>query len=147
MRLFAFILALLLLAGSVDPTRGWLIALAVVTGLAAIRPRFWNWFDARPAVDLRMASFVLAVLLLAGTIEPTRDWLIALSAVTGLALFMPRMIGFDVFGRDDAGGCGWRWERRFDRWSERADRDWSRWERRMDRRGMRHSVGWRDDWS
>ena len=61
MRLFAFILALLLLAGSVDPTRGWLITLVVVTGLAAVRPRFWNWFHMRPTNDLRLVSFILAM--------------------------------------------------------------------------------------
>ena len=147
MRLAAFVLALLLLAGTVDPTRGWLITLVVLTGLAAIRPRFWNWFDVRPAVDLRLASFVLAVLLLAGTVDPTRDWLIALAAVTGAAMCMPRIIAFDLFGRDHARRRSWRWERRFDRSGERADRDWTRWERRMDRRGMRHTDGWGDDWS
>ena len=141
MRLFAFILALLLLAGSVDPTRGWLITLVVVTGLAAIRPRFWNWFHIRPVVDLRLASFVLAVLLLAGTIDPTRDWLIALSVVTGLARCMPRIIAFDMFGVDD--DRAWRWQRRGERGSQRADRGWERWERRR----MRHTDGWGDDWS
>jgi outer membrane murein-binding lipoprotein Lpp len=146
-RLFAFILALLLLAGSVDPTRGWLITLVVVTGLAAIRPRFWNWFHVRPVVDLRLAAFVLAVLLLAGTIDPTRDWLIALSVVTGLAMCMPRMMAFDLFRADRDDDRAWRWQRRAERWSQRADRGWERWERRMDRRRMRHTDGWGDDWS
>src|SRR5205823_10379967 len=80
MRLVTFIIALLLLAGSVDPTRGWLIALVVVSGLAAIRWRTWAPFSFRPAIDLRLAMFVIAVLLLAGTIDPTRDWLIVLPA-------------------------------------------------------------------
>ncbi len=145
MRLFAFIVALLLLAGSIDPTRGWLIALVVVTGLSALRPRFWNWFDVRPAMDLRLASFVLAVLLLAGTVEPTREWLIALSVVTGLAMVMP-----GAFGLGWSGACrdgGWRWQRHLDRWSGGADRDRTRWERRMDRRRMRQTDGWGDDWS
>lgn len=145
MRLAAFVLALLLLAGSVDPTRGWLITLVVLTGLAAIRPRFWNWFDVRPAVDLRLASLVLAVLLLAGTVAPTRDWLIALAAVAGTAMCMPRIIAFDLFGRDRARHRSWRWERQFDRWGERADRAWARWERRMDRRRMWRTDGWGDD--
>lgn len=147
MRLAAFIIALLLLGGSVDTTRGWLIALVVLTGLAAIRPRFWWWLDVRPAVDLRLAAFVLAVLLLAGTVDPTRDWLIALAVVTGLAMFMPRLIAVDVFGRDSGRDRWWRWERRSDRWADRADRKWALWERRMDRRPMRRSDGWGDDWS
>lgn len=147
MRLAAFVLALLLLAGTVDPTRGWLITLVVLAGLAALRPRFWTWFDVRPAVDLRLASFVLAVLLLAGTVDPTRDWLIALAAVTGAALCMPRIIAFDFFGRDYGRYRSPRWERRFNRSDERADREWARWERRLDRRGTHQADVWGDDWS
>lgn len=150
MRLFAFIVALLLLAGSIDPTRGWLIALVVVTGVSALRPRFWNWLHVRPAIDLRLASFVLAVLLLAGAIDATREWLIVLSVVTGLAMIAPGMIGADCFGRGRDDRRAWRWQRRVDRWSARAERrddDWADWERRMDRRRMRHADGWGDDWS
>jgi hypothetical protein len=143
MRLFAFILALLLLAGSVDPTRGWLITLVVVTGLVAVRPRFWNWFRVRPANDLRLASFILAILLLAGVVDPTRGWLIALSVVTGLAMTTPNF-GIDLFGinRHDHHDYSWRWRRRAGRWASRAD---DAWDRRMDR--MRRTDGWGDDWS
>jgi hypothetical protein len=95
MRILAFVLALLLLAGSVDPTRGWLIVLVVLTGVAAMRLRPWAPFDVRPALDVRLASFVLAVLLLAGTVDPTKDWLIALSAVTGVAAFMPHVLSLE----------------------------------------------------
>jgi hypothetical protein len=148
MRLFAFILALLLLAGSIDPTRGWLITLVVVTGLAAMRPRFWNWLHVQPSNDLRLVSFILAILLLAGVVDPTRNWLIALTVVTGLAMTAPSF-GVDLFGFNhrDHDDHGWHWQRRLGRWSERADRDWTRWERRMDRRRMRHTDGWGDDWS
>src|SRR5207302_5929355 len=89
MRLVTFIIALLLLAGSVDPTRGWLIALVVVSGLAAIRWRTWAPFSFDPAIDLRLATLVIAVLLLAGTIDPTRDWLTVPAVISGLALFTP----------------------------------------------------------
>jgi hypothetical protein len=147
MRLFAFIVALLLLAGSIDPTRGWLIALVVVTGISALRPRLWNWLHVRPAVDLRLASFVLAALLLGGAIDPSRDWLIVLAVVTGLAMVSPRF-GIDLFGFDAHDHHrGRRWQRRMDRWSERADGNWAKWERRMDRRRMGHTDGWGDDWS
>jgi len=156
MRLLAFIIALLLLAGTIDPTRGWLIALVVVTGVAVFRPRPWNPFHLRPAVDVRLASFVLAVLLLAGTIDPTRDWLIGLSIVTGVAAFMPRVIAFDLFGEHERrrwwADCvpGGRWEAKFDRWGERAQRDWDRWERRTERRRERRAARandpWGDDW-
>jgi hypothetical protein len=156
MRLLAFIIALLLLAGTVDPTRGWLIALAVVTGVAVFRPRPWNPFRLTPAVDVRLASFALAVLLLAGTIEPAREWLIGLSIVTGVAAFMPRIVAFDVFGErerrrwwmDCVPGVrtDWRREPASDRWGERAQRDWDRWNRREERRARRAMDRWGDDW-
>ncbi len=169
MRLLAFVLALLLLAGNIDPTRGWLIALVVLTGLAAVRPRIWAPWDFRPRIDARLAAFVLAVLLLAGTIEPTRDWLIALSAVTGVAAFMPRAFALDrILGHEShgRGRRGWRWDWSWEpddarRWSRHVarpeppvapmppdpddERRWSRWERRMERRWRRwDSFG--DDW-
>jgi hypothetical protein len=123
MRLLAFVLALLLLAGTVDATRGWLIVLVVLTGVAAFRLRAWRPLDFRPALDVRMASFVLAVLLLAGTVEATRDWLIALSAATGVAAFMPRVLSLE----QDRGHRRWRGHAR--RWREemrawRWDEDW-----------------------
>ena len=41
-RLSVFIIALLLLAGAVEPSKGWLIALAVLSGLSLLRGRsFW----------------------------------------------------------------------------------------------------------
>jgi hypothetical protein len=168
MRLLAFVLALLLLAGSIDPTRGWLITLVVLTGLAAVRPRFRAPFDVRPRLDVRLASFVLAVLLLAGTIDPTRDWLIALAAVTGVAAFMPRVFALDGFLGFDRGRRHrrWHWNWAWDPdedfgwgWSahrpERPlrpappdfddDRRWTRWERRFERR-MRRRDPFGDDW-
>jgi hypothetical protein len=171
MRLLAFVLALLLLAGDIDPTRGWLITLVVLTGLAAVRPRFWSPFDLRPRLDARLASFVLAILLLAGTVNPTRDWLVALAAVTGVAAFMPRVFALDGFlGFDHGRGSrhrrwrsDWSWEPDDgDRWSYRGtspeppirparpdaddDRRWTRWERRFERR-MRRRDPFGDDWS
>ena len=95
MRLLAFVLALLLLAGEVDPTRGWLIALVVLTGIAAFRIRPWRGLNLRPALDVRMASFALTVMLLAGVIDPTKDWLIVLSAVTGVAMLWPGPVSLD----------------------------------------------------
>ena len=91
MRLLTFIIALLLLGGAVEPTRGWLIALVVLSGLAAVRWRSWRPFTLRPAFDVRLATFVLAVLLLAGVIGPTRNWLIGLSVAAGIAMAMPRL--------------------------------------------------------
>jgi hypothetical protein len=86
MRLPAFVLSLLLLAGAIEPVQGWLIALTVLTGLAAVRFKAWAPWILRPALDFRMAALVLAVLLLVGTFDATRDWLIALSVVTASPL-------------------------------------------------------------
>jgi len=129
MRILAFVLALLLLAGNIDPTRGWLIALVVITGISAfrlLRPPYG--FLPRPVLDVRMGSFVLAVMLLAGTVEANKDWLIALSAVTGVAAFMPGLVSLDA-GRDD--------------------RPWVRWHSSRRRGHRRHDwvVDWEgDDW-
>jgi hypothetical protein len=113
MRLAAFILSLLLLAGAIDPTTGWLVTLVAVTGLAAFRIHLFWPFSPRPALDVRMAAFVLAVLLLAGTIEPTQGWLIALSVATGIALVCPRIVSIDRGYRNRLDY--WRW-RRWERW-------------------------------
>lgn len=134
MRIGAFVVALLLLAGDIDPTRGWLIALVVLTGLAFTRLHhsgIWHW---RPPVDTRLAAFVLAILLLAGTVDPTRDWLIGLTVVTGIAAFAPRL-----FALDAPRGGDWRMRhRRF---------DWDRWERKMDRHWRHDTDRFGDDWS
>jgi hypothetical protein len=131
--LIAFVIALLLLGGGIESEQGWLIALTVVTGLAALRPRPWNLL--RPALDMRLGAFVLAVLLLAGTVDPTREWLIALSIVTGLAAFMPSVLRLD--GWDDGGGWWWSgrpaWLERRRQRAARDQRSWERWQRRFDR--------------
>ena len=113
-RLLAFVLSLLLLAGTVDPTRGWMIVLTVLAGLGALRLRPWRMFNPQVRLDLRLASFAMALVLLAQVVEPARDWLIVMAVVSGLAAFMPRLIALD----------GHSWARSFD------DRTtWRRWDR------------------
>jgi hypothetical protein len=107
MRLAAFIVSLLLLAGSVEPVQGWLITLVVLTGLAAFRVHVFWPFSWRPALDVRMAAFVLAVLLLAGTIDATRGWLIVTTIATGVAMTCPGLLSID-----DGGPRPWRWRAR-----------------------------------
>jgi len=130
MRLATFVIALLLLAGSIDPTKGWLIALVVLAALAVARPFRRGLLDLRPNLEIaRVATLTLAALLLAGTIEPTRDWLIALTAVAGVSAFMPGLFG---------GGSHWDdlrpWPRvsRHGRHGDRFDKEWA-WD-------------WGDDW-
>jgi len=94
MRLATFIMALLLLAGSVDPTRNTFIVLTVFSGLAFVHWRPWRLLDAEPATDLRVVPFVLALLLLAGAIDPSRGVFIGLSVAAGVALVTPRLFGF-----------------------------------------------------
>jgi len=122
MAIAAFVISLVLLGGAADPTRGWLIALVALTGAVAMRLRPWAPLRLRPALDLRLASFALAVLLLAGTVDATRDWLIAMSVVSGLAAFMPRVVSLD--------GGEHRRHRRWREWPE--SHEWGdvarRWE-------------------
>ncbi len=150
MRLAAFIIALLLLAGSVDPSRGWLIALVVVTGLGALRVHVWRPWHLQPAVDIRLAAFVIAALLLAGAIDPTRGWLIALTVVSGLMMVSPHALSIDLFGVNHRRRSSQRWWRNDARdWapSNDDDREWQCWEQRMDRRVRRNTRRWGDDWS
>ena len=133
MGIAAFVIALLLLSGDIEPTRGWIIALVVLTGVSAMRMRPWRMLELRPALDVRLAAFVLALLLLAGTVDATKDWLIALSAVTGMAAFMPRLFALD--GHGDWRDCGpWRAERRHNRREARRAwrRDWREFDRNFD---------------
>ena len=75
----------------------------------------------------RLTVFVIALLLLAGEIEPSRSWFIALSVVSGLSLFMSRPFGW-------FGWFGWRRHWRGDRFARRMER---RFERRW---------SWDSDW-
>lgn len=75
---------------------------------------------------LRLAVFVIALLLLAGTVEPTTDWLIALSVLSGLSLVWSGPFGL----------FRWGWGSR-----RRADRFARRMERRFDRQ-----WNWDPDW-
>ena len=111
MAFVAFVIALLLLAGMVDVADGWLIALTVVSGLAAVRFVDSDGVPVRLRLDVRLAAFALAALLLAGVIDPTKDWLIALSVVTGVAAFMPRIVAFDRRRRwpDSRSYTNWDW--------------------------------------
>lgn len=154
MRLITFIIALLLLAGTVDPTQGWLIALTVVAGLAAFRPRFWGALTLKPAIDFRLATFVFAVLLLAGAIEPTKDWLIGLTIVSGIAMVCPKIISIDLFGeRERERTKFWYWTTTspFGRrvmdggWGDQAQADFDTWSgtpRRPNRPGETFEGEW-----
>ncbi len=155
MRLAAFVISLLLLDGAIDPTRGWLIALVVITGLSMMRVRFRGTLVVKPAIDLRLGAFIFAVLLLAGTIEPTKDWLIGLSILTGFAMAMPGVISFDIYGdRQRRRAKFWAWTTD-NQWASRiVDGDWgedAEWEiDRSSRRGRRGRPSRRnrgDEWA
>ncbi len=115
MRVLAFVISLLLLGGAVETESAWLVALSVVAGIAAFRLYPWRFFIPRPTFDVRMASFVLAVLLAVGAVDATKDWLIAMSIVSGVAAFMPGVIslegGDDRHWRGRWGRRAWRWDR------------------------------------
>lgn len=150
MRLAAFIIALLLLGGWADPSRAWLIALVVITGLVAMRVHIWRPWHLRPAFDIRLAAFVIAALLLGGAVDPERGWLIALTVVTGLAMVNPRTLSIDLFGINrHRGSHRSPWRKQPSDWFSRDDDDdeWRRWERHIDRRLRRAGGPWGDDWS
>ena len=48
LRLTIFIIALLLVAGAIEPTHGWLVAIAVLSGLSLFRIRPWRWIEGPP---------------------------------------------------------------------------------------------------
>lgn len=135
MRLAVFIISLMLLAGTVDATTGWLAVLASLAGIAAFRLYPWRLFIPRPTFDVRMASFVLALLLAFGAVDATKDWLIAMSAVSGVAAFMPGIMSLE--DRRGERGNWWGSCDGSDRRSRRLERRWRRWEQRFDREAWR----------
>jgi hypothetical protein len=66
----------------------------------------------------RLTIFIIALLLLAGAVEPTKAWFIALSVVSGLSLFLSRPFGWFR---------PWRHDRFARRMARRFERNWS-WE-------------------
>ena len=67
----------------------------------------------------RLTIFIIALLLLAGTIEPSKAWFIALSVIAGLSLVFSRPFGW--FGRR----APWRGDRFARRMERRFERQWS----------------------
>ncbi|MBF6600550.1 MAG: hypothetical protein IVW36_08575 [Dehalococcoidia bacterium] len=120
MRVAVFVIALLLLTGSLEPSRAPLIALTVLAGLAALGWRPWRPFDLRVVPETRLATFVLAALLLAGVIDPTRGWLSGLTIAAGLAMltaptpaFCGRSRSYTRCRQGD-GGCRRAWSAGWD---------------------------------
>lgn len=68
----------------------------------------------------RLTVFIIALLLLAGEIEPSKSWFIALAVVSGLSLFCSRPFGW-------LGRRSWRGDRFARRMERRFERNWS-WE-------------------
>jgi hypothetical protein len=66
----------------------------------------------------RLAVFIIALLLLAGTVEPTKDWLIALAVLSGLTLVWSGPFSFFRWG--------WRSRRKADRFARRMERRFER---------------------
>ena len=122
MRLLAFGLALLLLAGSVEPTSAWLSVLVGLAAAGAIGLRFRGFPTLRPHLDVRLASLVLAVLLLAGAVEVEKEWLIAMAAVSGVAAFFPGLISLEA--PDDGRKRRQHWRRAHNRgrWRHQSSR-------------------------
>ena len=101
----AFIIALLLTAGTVEPEGAWLVTLAVLTGLHGLRPRF------SPFGAVAIAAFVIALLLAIDAIEPTGGWLVSLTVLTGIEAFRPG----SSRGRRRWRDWAWEWDWNRDR--------------------------------
>ncbi len=67
---------------------------------------------------LRLTVFIIALLLLAGAVEPSQAWFIALSVLAGLSLVFSRPLRW--FGRRS-----WRADRFARRMERRFERQWS----------------------
>ncbi len=93
--LAAFIIALLLAVEALEPTGGWLVALTVLAGIEAFRPRrsLGRLFRGRWPNVIALSAFIIALLLTIGTIETTDSWLIALAVLTAIQAFRPRWSG------------------------------------------------------
>jgi hypothetical protein len=111
----SFIIALLLTVDAMEPTGPWLVALAVLTGLDALRPR-WSWSFSLNELFFagRLAAFVIALLLAAGGLDPAdEEWLVALTVLTGILAFVPRRMRW------------WRYRRWSRAWASGDwDEDW-----------------------
>ncbi len=64
----------------------------------------------------RITIFIIALLLVTGTVDPTRNWLVTLTVLSGLHLF--RFRPWRMFGGHSE-RHHWRWSPR--RWIEEPD--------------------------
>ncbi len=90
----AFIIALLLAIDAIEPSGPWLVALAVLTGLSALRPRRIArvWLGGELFFMVALAAFIISVLLAISALEWTDTWFVTLTALTGLLAFVPRRV-------------------------------------------------------
>jgi hypothetical protein len=99
--LAVFVVALLLAIEALEPTGGWLVTLAVLSGIGMFNGgglgliRLWmpaslgrhNW----RAVAITV--FVISLLLAIGTIDPEPPWLVTVAVLSGILAFVPRRSG------------------------------------------------------
>ncbi len=90
--LTVFIISLLLAVEALEPAAPWLVTLAVLSGVEALRPRRslprllkGSW----PEV-IALSVFIIALLLAIEALEPTAPWLVALAVLSGIQAFRPR---------------------------------------------------------
>ena len=105
--LAVFVISLLLALETLDPTGGWLVTLAVLSGIGMFSGGGVGivhvWMPVPIGRQNRFAAavtvFVIALLLVIGTIEPDPPWLVTLAVLSGILAFLPKT-------------GGWRWGRR-----------------------------------
>lgn len=85
MALATFIISLLLATRAVEPVEGWLIALAVLSGLDMLGSQPWR-ISRMSLFAMRVVIFLISLLLVTEAVQPQEGWLIALAVLTGLSM-------------------------------------------------------------
>lgn len=122
--LAVFVIALLLAIEALEPTGGWLVTLAVLSGVDVfsggtlggripIRPWVPFWIGGQHRWTIGLTLFIIALLLAIDAIEPDPPWLVTLAVLSGIQTFFPRR-------------SGRRWSRRLRGWAGASwgDDDW-----------------------
>ncbi len=100
-RLTLFISALLLAVDATQPSDPWLVAIAVLSGIAMLTTR------GELPRGANIAIFVISLLLLTESIDWNDGWFIAMAVLSGFALFARPVQRLDRVGR---------WRRRWREW-------------------------------
>jgi hypothetical protein len=129
--LAVFVIALHLAIEALEPTGGWLVTLAVLSGVDVftggglggrmpLRPWVPFWIGGRHRWAVGLTLFIIALLLAIDAMEPEPPWLVTIAVLSGIPTFVPRRSG-------RRSSRGRRWSRRVRAWTGGSwsdDDDW-----------------------